>query len=105
MKPGANGLPDPANISNFIDTGTTPGDLQVGPGGELFYVNLFAGTVRMVRYFTQNQNQPPVAVASADRTTGPAPLTVQFDGAASWGCGSRRHPPVCLGSGWGRTIR
>ena len=84
MKPGANGLPDPANVSNFIDTGATPGDLQVGPGGELFYVNLFAGTVRMVRYFTQNQNQPPVAVASADRTTGPAPLTVQFDGSASW---------------------
>ena len=57
-----------------------PVDLQVGPGGDLFYVDL-GGTIRRIRYF--NQNQPPTAVASANPTSGAAPLTVAFDGSAS----------------------
>ena len=39
------------------------------------------GTIRRIRYF--NQNQPPTAVASANPTSGAAPLTVAFDGTAS----------------------
>ena len=57
-----------------------PVDLQVGPGGDLFYVS-FSGTVRRIRYF--NQNQPPIAVVSANTTSGAAPLTVTFDGSGS----------------------
>jgi PKD repeat protein len=39
------------------------------------------GTIRRIRYF--DQNQPPIAVANASPTNGPAPLTVAFDGTPS----------------------
>jgi glucose/arabinose dehydrogenase len=81
MLPGANGLPDPATVTNFIPTGVFATDLQVGPGGELFYVDVVAGTAHMVKHFAQNA--PPTAVAQADVTNGSAPLVVHFDGSAS----------------------
>ena len=33
---------------------------------------------------TVADNLPPVAIATADKTDGPAPLTVQFDGSQSY---------------------
>ena len=57
-----------------------PVDLEIGPGGDLFYVDFDGGTIRRIRYF--GQNQPPIAVASASPTSGAAPLTVAFDGTA-----------------------
>ncbi len=77
---GANGLPDMSKRKTFVGGAAEPVNLQVGPGGDLFYVDL-GGTVRRIRYFSQNQ--PPIAVASANPTSGAAPLTVAFDGAAS----------------------
>lgn len=77
---GANGLPDISKRRTFVGGATQPVDLQIGPGGDLFYVDL-GGTVRRIRYFSQNQ--PPIAVASANPTSGAAPLTVAFSGAAS----------------------
>ena len=77
---GANGLPDISKRRTFVGGAEQPVDLEIGPGGDLFYVDL-GGSVRRIRYFSQNQ--PPIAVASADPTTGPAPLTVAFDGTAS----------------------
>ncbi len=56
-------------------------NLQTGPGGDLFYVDYDGGRIQRVRYF--GANQPPTAVASADATSGTAPLAVHFDGAAS----------------------
>jgi glucose/arabinose dehydrogenase/PKD repeat protein len=77
---GANGLPDIAKRRTFVGGAAQPVDLQIGPGGDLFYVDL-GGTIRRIRYF--NQNQPPIAVASANPTSGAAPLTVAFDGTGS----------------------
>jgi glucose/arabinose dehydrogenase/PKD repeat protein len=77
---GANGLPDIAKRRTFVAGAAQPVDLQIGPGGDLFYVDL-GGTIRRIRYF--NQNQPPIAVAAANPTSGAAPLTVAFDGSAS----------------------
>ena len=77
---GTNGLPDISKRKTFVSGAAEPVDLQVGPGGDLFYVDL-GGTVRRIRYF--NQNQPPTAVASANPTSGAAPLTVAFDGNGS----------------------
>ena len=77
---GTNGLPDISKRKTFVAGAAEPVDLQVGPGGDLFYVDL-GGTIRRIRYF--NQNQPPTAVASANPTSGAAPLTVAFDGSAS----------------------
>jgi PKD repeat protein len=55
--------------------------LQIGPTGELFYVDFDGGTVRRISH--TSSNQPPVAVATATPTTGSAPLTVTFDGSTS----------------------
>jgi glucose/arabinose dehydrogenase/PKD repeat protein len=77
---GANGLPDISKRRTFVGGAAQPVDLQIGPGGDLFYVDL-GGTIRRIRYFSQNQ--PPIAVATANPTNGAAPLTVTFDGTAS----------------------
>jgi glucose/arabinose dehydrogenase/PKD repeat protein len=77
---GSNGLPDVTKRRTFVAGAAEPVNLQIGPGGDLFYVD-FGGTVRRIRYFSQNQ--PPIAVASANPTSGAAPLTVAFDGTAS----------------------
>ena len=58
---GSDGLPDISKRKTFVGGAAQPVDLQIGPGGDLFYVDL-GGTIRRVRYF--NQNQPPIAVAS-----------------------------------------
>ena len=75
------GLPSTGNIETFASGAANPVDLAIGPGGELYYVDLGGGTVRRVRYFPANQ--PPVASISAAPTSGGAPLTVNFSGTGS----------------------
>ncbi|TMA75824.1 MAG: PKD domain-containing protein, partial [Deltaproteobacteria bacterium] len=58
-----------------------PVDLEIGPGGDLYYVDILGNRIVRIRY--TSSNQPPTAVAQADVTDGPAPLTVQFDGSQS----------------------
>lgn len=64
--------------------------LAEGPDGALYYVDLgysdVGGTfgiskIRRIRYI--QSNLPPTAIASADPTSGPAPLTVTFSSAGS----------------------
>jgi glucose/arabinose dehydrogenase len=81
MKKGTNGIPDPAKRSTLVAGAAAPVDLQIGPNGDLFYVDLTGGTIRRIRYSAANQ--PPVARATANPTNGPVPLTVSFDGASS----------------------
>jgi len=81
LMPGPNGLPDSANIQTFDAPAAAPVDLEIGPGGDLFYVDLTGGTIRRIRYFAGDA--PPDAVATASATSGAAPLTVNFDGSAS----------------------
>jgi glucose/arabinose dehydrogenase len=80
MMPGSNGLPNPSTIVTFAAGAATPVDLAVGPGNELYYVDL-GGTVRRIRYFPGDQ--PPTAVINASPVAGTTPLTVNFDGSAS----------------------
>jgi glucose/arabinose dehydrogenase len=80
VQAGPNGLPDLAKVRTFVAGAAQPVDIQIGPGGDLFYVDL-GGTIRRIRYFSANQ--PPTAVISAQPTSGPAPLTVAFDGTGS----------------------
>src|SRR5919109_1417794 len=81
MLPGPDGVPDPATIRTFADGAANPVHLQIGPGGDLFYADFDGGTIRRVTFTPANQ--PPTAVATANPTSGSAPLTVQFDGSGS----------------------
>jgi glucose/arabinose dehydrogenase len=87
MMPGANGLPAPSNIQSFVGVDATgaaaghPVDLKIGPGGDLFYVDMDDGTVHRITYTAANQ--PPAAAITASPTNGTAPLTVSFDGTGS----------------------
>ena len=81
MFPSAGGMPDPGNILTFIDNAFAV-DLQIGPGGDVFYVDIASGQIRRIEYFSANQ--PPVAIAGADVQNGPSPLTVNFDGFGSY---------------------
>jgi glucose/arabinose dehydrogenase len=83
MSASANGLPDKTKIANFVTGAANPVDLEIGPGGDLFYVDYDGGTIRRIQYVGAG-NQPPVAVISANPTSGAAPLTVNFDGTGSY---------------------
>jgi glucose/arabinose dehydrogenase len=48
--PGSNGLPNPAN-RQVIKTGIlSPVDLKLGPGGDIFYVDLDRGTIHRITF-------------------------------------------------------
>jgi PKD repeat protein/glucose/arabinose dehydrogenase len=81
MFPGANGLPDAGNLAAFVTPAAGPVDLEIGPGGDLFYAGFDDGTIRRIQYFPTNQ--PPIASATGTPTSGNAPLTVSFDGSGS----------------------
>jgi PKD repeat protein len=81
MLKGADGNPAPGQIRTFVAGAANPVNLETGPGGDLFYVDFDGGTIRRIQFFSANQ--PPTAVAGATPTTGPAPLTVAFDGTGS----------------------
>ncbi len=80
MFEGTDGQPDPATRT-VLANGVTPVELQIGPDGDLFYADIASGTIRRVTYF--GGNQPPTARATATPDSGPAPLTVNFDGTGS----------------------
>jgi glucose/arabinose dehydrogenase len=81
MKPVTpGGLPSASNIETFVAGAASPVDLAVGPGGELYYVDI-GGTIRRIRHFTSNQ--PPAAVLAASPTGGDVPLTVHFSATGS----------------------
>jgi glucose/arabinose dehydrogenase len=84
MTAGANGLPDPSTARTFLDNSENPSpvDLEVDPTSkDIFFVNLAGGTVNRISY--QSSNQPPVAAASANPTSGAAPLSVQLNASGS----------------------
>ncbi len=68
MFPGTNGLPDPANIITFANA-QNPVDLEIGPTGDLFFVNIEQGKID--RFEFAAGNQPPVAAIQATPTSGP----------------------------------
>ncbi|CAN5826136.1 hypothetical protein BH23ACT10_BH23ACT10_39400 [soil metagenome] len=81
MLPGNDGVPNPSNRQRFVTGALNPVHLEIGPGGDLFYVNFTGGTIQRVTY--TSGNQPPTAVATATPNEGTAPLDVTFDATAS----------------------
>src|SRR5256714_7785157 len=55
MPTGANGLPDPTQLQTLVAGASNPVDLEAGPGGDLFYVDLEGGAIRRITY----GGQPP----------------------------------------------
>jgi glucose/arabinose dehydrogenase/PKD repeat protein len=85
-----NGDPDPGSITPFVEAAETPVAVEVGPGGDLFYVDYGivdgvptggAGDIHRIVYTPSNQ--APVAALTANPTSGAAPLTVSFSAAGS----------------------
>ncbi len=71
-----------AGAVSVFDATTYPADLKVGPNGDIYLVDIVSGQVKRIRY-SAGGNTPPIAVARANKTNGPTPLTVQFDGSGS----------------------
>jgi glucose/arabinose dehydrogenase len=79
----------PAGTAGGLDVGSRslfatvedPVHLTIGPGGDLFYVDIGEGSndgsVRRITYTADND--PPVADVSASPTSGDTPLNVSFD--------------------------
>ncbi|MES2730700.1 MAG: PA14 domain-containing protein [Bacteroidota bacterium] len=73
------------NVRNFIDSGLSIVCLATNPvQGGLYYINYSkVPLVQEVRMIYYSNNRPPQAVAQANPTYGPGPLTVQFNGSSS----------------------
>ena len=50
MRPGTNGVPNPANLELIRTNVSSPVDLKVGPGGDIFYVDYNGGTIRRITF-------------------------------------------------------
>jgi glucose/arabinose dehydrogenase/PKD repeat protein len=81
MPKGTDGNPAPGLVRTFVAGAANPVNLEIGPGGNLFYADFDGGTIRRITY--TSQNRPPTAVATATPTSGSPPLMVSFDGSGS----------------------
>ncbi len=97
MMPGTNGLPDPGQRQCLVCVDSTgagaghPVDLEIGPNGDLFYVNMDNGTIHRVTHWR------PVSDPDTGRRglrAGAAPFR---DRACA---GSNRGQPTCTRLHW-----
>jgi glucose/arabinose dehydrogenase len=71
MLKGGDNLPNPSAVRTFVTAASSPVDLQISPGGDLYYVDLDGGTVHRVR-FTLTLDKPAVTPPPA---AGPCTVT------------------------------
>ena len=94
MKPDGSGVPNPDNVITLVahpgaGAADAPGpvDVERGPDGHMYYVDLLGGTLRRVRYNggvdPPPDNRPPRAQLVADVRSGSVPLDVVLDASAS----------------------
>ena len=81
MRAGVNGLPNPADRVTIKSGGGGPVNLVSGPGGDIFYPGLNDDRLHRITYTSGNLS--PTAVAQGNPTSGPSPLTVDFNGSGS----------------------
>jgi glucose/arabinose dehydrogenase len=81
---GVDGNDKPVAVRNFVDEGAVVVAMATHPTeGGLYYVNFYPSEIRKVVY-NAPANRAPVALVYADKTSGPGPLTIQFDGSGSY---------------------
>ena len=81
MRRGGDGLPSPSSIET-VASDTAAVELEVGPGGTIYMVDLFEGVIRRLVFL--DGDSPPVAAIAMDVDNGPLPLEVAFDGSDSY---------------------
>ncbi len=77
--PSNGGEPDAGNIETLV-TNTSVLDMQTGPSGDLYFVDLDGGLYRVAPV---SSNLPPTASFTATPPSGSLPLTVSFDASSS----------------------
>ena len=78
MFPDGGGNPNPASTAAFASSVVTgPVDLQIGPDGNLYYVDFNGGTIVRVVWGLN------AVAAATSPTAGPLPLSISFDGTGS----------------------
>jgi PKD repeat protein len=80
MPLGASGQPDPAQVTS-IATDVSPVDIQIGPGGDPYFVDIVKAEVDRVT--PTNTNLPPNAAYTVTPGAGVTPLTVAFDASST----------------------
>ena len=61
MPVGSNGLPDQTKLETFVTDAANPVDIEAGPGGDIFYVDLEGGTLRRLSYVGSGGGGVPVS--------------------------------------------
>jgi glucose/arabinose dehydrogenase len=93
MTAGAGGLPDPASVRTFDAGAAHPVDLQIGPGGDLFYVDLEGGAVHRVSWKADEPaggGPPPGGTTPPPPDAGgPVPTIATPTAGTSWRAGRR----------------
>ena len=72
MQKGANGQPDSATRKAFVTGAAKSVDLQIGPNGDLFYVDFDGGRILRVEYASDTTAPTVSGVTPADGATGVA---------------------------------
>ena len=81
LLPDANGIPKKGAVVPFAGMAMRATDLEVTPTGDLLYIDQSSDTIKRIRYTVANK--APKAVATANVTSGDAPLQVTFNGLGS----------------------
>ena len=71
----------PGSVANFAEEADGPVDIEMGPDGLLYYLAITSNELRRIQF--TSGNTPPTAVASANPSSGLAPLTVSFSSVGS----------------------
>src|SRR5574338_842503 len=82
-------------VFDFLPSVNSPVDIKIGPDGSVYYVSIGSGEVHKVQYIIEGNNFP-IAVATANPTSGAFPLSVDFDGTYS----SDPDPGTVLSYSW-----
>ena len=80
MKAGQDGRPRPSTLAEF-SSARWPVDLEVGPDGALYYLDIYGGQLHRISY--TSSNRVPTAALAAEPSSGPVGTTVEFDASGS----------------------
>ena len=82
VRVGAGGALDASTDAVFATDVAGPTSITTLPGGDLVYTS-YNGSIHRISYTPPTSNRAPTAAVSAEPTSGPSPLTVDFDGRGS----------------------